>query len=554
MDNLNINALLKTYASKQLNKGYKLIGTHLYEDINGDLIYLRMRLKHPSGEKWIRPFHLDKNNLWVMKEPSFLRGKPLYKLPLLAKLSDETVYITEGETKVDALIALGFYATTSGSSNSATDANWDILKNTNVIIWPDKDKAGCKYAREVTEILSQLNCNVQWIDTDELNLPEGGDIIDWLQKNSAVNKNDIQNLKLISPLIQSQHNINYRIAADITIKPIDWLWEKRFAKGKISFISGDAGVGKSQLTANMAATITQGNDWPDQTKCNPGKVIFLSAEDNAEDTLVPRLMAAGADLKKIVIIDSVKRLIKNENSIEDLFDINADIPELANLLGSIQGVSAIFIDPITAYVGDIDDSKNTQVRATLAPLSKLAELHNISIICISHNNKSKNQSAIHRVAGSIAYVAASRAAYVVVKGKRNSPIRLFLPLKNNIGNDQTGLSYSIEECQVENGIISSRINWESSCVAISAEDALSDNNENEKDAVDEAKDFLAEILADSEQNAVDVYAEAEKVSISAASIKRARKELGIKSRKVKGIKNGNWCWSLPKKESTEEIC
>jgi len=133
-------------------------------------------------------------------------------------------------------------------------------------------------------------------------------------------------------------------------------------------------------------------------------------------------------------------------------------------------------------------------------------------------------------------------------------MRLFLPLKNNIGNDQTGLSYSIEECQVEHGIISSKINWESNCVTISAEEALSDINQNEKDAVDEAKDFLTEILADSEQNAAEVYAEAEKANISAASIKRARKELGIKSKKVKGIKNGNWCWSLPKKEPTEEIC
>ncbi|MBX3709425.1 MAG: AAA family ATPase [Gammaproteobacteria bacterium] len=411
MDNFNIHELLNTHASKQLNKGYKFIGTHLYEDTNGNLTYFRMRLKHPNGKKLIRPFHLDKNNFWVMKEPSFLKGKPLYKLPLLAKLSNETVYITEGELKVDALIALGFYATTSGSSNSAADANWDILKNKNIIIWPDKDKSGYKYACEVIEILNQLGCNVQWVDTDALNLPEGGDIIDWLQKNPAANKNDIQNLKLIHPLTQSTHNINYRIASDIIIKPIDWLWEKRFAKGKISFISGDAGVGKSQVTANMAATITQGNDWPDKTKCNSGKVIFLSAEDNAEDTLVPRLIAAGADLQKIVIIDSVKRLIRDGNSIEDLFDINADIPELTNLLRDIQDVSAIFIDPITAYVGDIDDSKNTQVIATLAPLSKLAELHNLRIICVSHNNKNKHQSAIHRVSGSIAYVAASLAAY-----------------------------------------------------------------------------------------------------------------------------------------------
>ncbi len=267
----------------------------------------------------------------------------------------------------------------------------------------------------------------------------------------------IQNIKNDIQSNSPKNLLNYRNAAEIQIKPINWLWNMRLAKGKISIISGDPGVGKSQLLANMASIISRGNSWPDQTRSDQGKVIFLSAEDSAEDTIVPRLTAAGANLHEIFIIDSVRVVDDTGNSTEQLFDLNADLLYLKEMLSKLPGVAAIFIDPITAYIGNVDDSKNSRIRAVLAPLTKLAEEHNIAIICISHNNKNDQYNAIYRIAGSIGYVAAARAAYVVLKDKTSDTTRLFLPLKNNLGNDKTGLSYRVEECDLGGGIIFRKI-------------------------------------------------------------------------------------------------
>ncbi len=100
--------------------------------------------------------------------------------------------------------------------------------------------------------------------------------------------------------------IVYRRCSDVIPKPILWLWPGRIARGKVSMLAGNPGLGKSQITANMAAIITTGGYWPvDRTHCDVGNVIFISAEDDAEDTIRPRLEAAGADLSRIFFLDAV---------------------------------------------------------------------------------------------------------------------------------------------------------------------------------------------------------------------------------------------------------
>src|SRR5262249_39274892 len=82
---------------------------------------------------------------------------------------------------------------------------------------------------------------------------------------------------------------------DVQAEPITWLWPGRIARGKLSLIAGDPGLGKSVLTTALASVVSRGSKWPDGTACEPGSVIFLSAEDDLADTIRPRLDAAGAD-------------------------------------------------------------------------------------------------------------------------------------------------------------------------------------------------------------------------------------------------------------------
>lgn len=339
--------------------------------------------------------------------------------------------------------------------------------------------------------------------------------------------------------------IIYSLASDIQMKPIDWLWKGRIAKGKVSMIAGNPGLGKSQLTANMAAIVSSLGVWPDESKCPKGSVIFLSAEDDASDTIVPRLKAAGAELKSVAIIEAVSNGYNSDGEIiPKHFNLASDIPYLDSMLNDLKDVALIIIDPITAYLGDTDSHRTSDVRALLAPLSRLAEKYNVAIVCVSHLNKGGNKEALMRITGSLGFVAAARAAFVVVKDQDNPAKRLFLPVKNNLGNDQTGLAFSIEPFHINGEIETSRINWSTEIITITADEALSPKDEpEEKSALDEAEEFLCDLLINGPVSSTQVQESAKNAGHAWATIRRAKSKLGITPQK-----NGKkeWFWELPK--------
>ncbi len=169
----------KSIAKPALRDGYKPQSLHAFTDTHGHATHWRIRLKHPdTGDKWIRPMRRDGDG-FLMTEPLFPDGKPLYRLHELMARNDESAIVCEGEYCCDALAKLGMLATTSGAANSALAADWRPLAGRSVVIWPDNDAAGLTYAREVTAKIIALNCEVETIDIARLDLPPKGDFIDW---------------------------------------------------------------------------------------------------------------------------------------------------------------------------------------------------------------------------------------------------------------------------------------------------------------------------------------------------------------------------------------
>ncbi len=425
MDNNSLKklarSLVEKLAVKQLASGYRPAGLHPYHDPQNNLLYFRIRLKHSeNGDKWIRPFHFDSSKQeHVMGEPNFPLGKPIYRLYEITKNSENEVWIFEGESCVEVAERIGLLATTSGSATSTSNTDWTSLQNRKVIIWPDNDKEGLQYSKDVTKKLTLLNCHIRYVDIKQLNLPQKGDIADWVRCNPHT---DIKKIPLIeaSPIdTGEQSKILYSKASDIEPAPINWLWQDHFARGKYSMIVGDPGLGKSQFTAYIAAVVTQGDTWPDGTRCNQeGSVIILSAEDDPACTIVPRLIAARAKLDQVNIIEAVKAGFDSRgNQILKQFDLITDVAELDKMLTTMQNVAAVIIDPISAYLGNTNSHNNSDVRSALTPVSKLAEKHNVAIICVSHLNKTNGGNAISRVSGSIAFTATSRATFAVIKDK-----------------------------------------------------------------------------------------------------------------------------------------
>lgn len=347
------------------------------------------------------------------------------------------------------------------------------------------------------------------------------------------------------------NGVSYRRLSDVEAEPIQWLWDKRIARGKLTILAGDPGLGKSQLTAYMAARVTNGADWPvENTQCPCGSVVFLSAEDDAADTIRPRLEAVGANLSKTFILDAVKCVDGDGKQYERGFDLKQDIQNLDTFLTNIGDTALVVIDPISAYLGGTDSHKNSDIRALLSPLSDMAAKHNVSVLGVTHLNKSQSKQALQRITGSLAFVAAARAAYVVAKDQDSPERRLLLPIKNNIGDDRTGFAFTIESVALSGDIHTSHVVFESDLITEQADEILSSDSERqEQGALEEAKEFLREVCIIG-RTANDVKKQARQAGISEATLNRAKGALGIKPKK-EGQK-GPWMWRLPDLEDVQD--
>lgn len=342
---------------------------------------------------------------------------------------------------------------------------------------------------------------------------------------------------------KSQDPLPTVLASEVQQRPVSWLWPGVIARGKLVMIAGEPGLGKSQLTASLASIVSSGGSWPVSTEiCDPGGALILSAEDDIADTIVPRLAAAGADLDRCRIL---KPDINPGDRLGALCDfrLDRDVPRLEAHLER-QPASLVIIDPISAYLGQVNSHNNAEVRGLLAPLSELASRYRSAIVCITHLNKGGGDSAMARVTGSGAFVAAARAAYMVVKDDEDDSRRLFLPLKNNIGDDKLGYSFTVEPVTLDSGISTSRIQWADVFSEKSVDDVMAGNRGAGGELAD-ACDWLCSELSGGPVHSSRIKTIAKQAMISEATLRRAKTKLGVKTYKERGNMQGQWSWCMP---------
>jgi putative DNA primase/helicase len=356
--------------------------------------------------------------------------------------------------------------------------------------------------------------------------------------------------------------LTHRKASEITPAQIDWLWEGVLPKGKLVLLAGKGGLGKSQVSLSIAAIVTTGGRFPGGDKpCEPGRAVILSAEDDAADTIVPRLKAVGANLDKIHILDDMKRDAANGRENERSFRLDTDISHLEEIFTEFQDIQLLILDPISSYLGSMDSHKNSQVRSLLAPLTQIAQRHAVTIVCITHLNKGDSTHASDRVMGSAAFVNAVRTGFIVTADKEDQGRRKLAPIKNNLALDRVGYAYRIKAATVthENEIFNvSKVAWESDSFEITADDALGQFEPTRGGSrFEAAKAFLLQALEAGPMRATDLEALAEEEGHALPTIRRARAKLGCLPDKTGGGFGAGeqyWEWSLPdpQKVITEE--
>jgi putative DNA primase/helicase len=493
----------------------RIVAEYPYADEKCKLLFQVVRYE-PKGFRQRRP---DGKGGWHWN----LNGvrRVLYRLPEV--LAEKSLLICEGEKDVETARTASFTATCNpGGAGKWRDEYSDTLRGKHVCIIVDADAPGRKHAQQVAQSLVGKVESLKVIE-----LPEAKDLGEWVTRGGTREAllELIRNAAEWKPTAETsnpQASAVLRCFSDIAAKPLRWLWPGRIPLGKLTLLIGDPGLGKSVLTVDVASRVTRSASFPDGATCESGSIIFLSAEDDAADTIRPRLDAAGATVSRVHILEAVHVTLTNGSLAEKPFNLETDIAALEGVLREHPDVRLIVIDPISAYLGGVDSHSNAEVRGILAPLAALAARFGVAVLCVTHLRKSAG-AAIYRAISSIAFAAAARAVWAVAPDPEDGDRRLLLAVKQNLSASAGGLAFRIE---AQNNM--PRLAWEPGAVALAANEVLG-NVDTQQDQSErrEAKEWLKDFLADGPVAVKKIQADAKAAGHSWITVRRAKQGLPV---------------------------
>ena len=285
------------------------------------------------------------------------------------------------------------------------------------------------------------------------------------------------------------------VASSVATEPSRGRWRRRLARGKLTILDGDPGLGKGHLTIDIAARKSSGRAFPGDAGVTqePGAVILISPEDDLSDTLRPRLEAAGANLDAVHILNTLaERDATTGRESERSVTIPRDLATIERLVTATKA-ELLIIDPI---MGALDPGVKTgvdsEVRAAVMPLKHLATRLGIAVLLVRHLNKSGGDKAIYRGGGSIAFTGICRLGLMLAEHPDNDGKRVLLPVKNNLSKEADGLAFALASDDPD-GV--AWVSWDREPVQISADDVLGNGGKDsgEARAVIAALRSLAEI-------------------------------------------------------------
>ena len=304
---------------------------------------------------------------------------------------------------------------------------------------------------------------------------------------------------------------------DFEVYSVSWLWYPFIPYGKVTIIQGDPGEGKTTLVLQIIARLTKGRSIIDKKELSPINVIYQTAEDGLADTIKPRLLSANADCSKVLVIDDrdtplTMRDVRLEQAI---VETNAKL---------------VVLDPIQGFLGaDVDMHRANEIRPIMKHISELAEKYKCAIVLIGHMNKCSVGKSAYRGLGSIDFQAAARSVLIVGRIKDEPEIRVVCQTKSSLAPEAKAVAFRLNE---EIGF-----EWIGE-LDITADDLISGTVKGTKKQA--AMDFLENLLEDGRMAQTEIIELARQKGISDKTLRNAKDELKIKSKRV----NNQWHWSF----------
>ena len=350
--------------------------------------------------------------------------------------------------------------------------------------------------------------------------------------SSPLFKNNFEALDLLRRYNESQkhtgHDSDLELIRADEIDPVSvrWLWKNYFPFGKLSLLTGDPGEGKSTFMLTIAAALTRGALLPfaePEEQMDPITVIYQTTEDDPEDTIIPRFIKAGGDRTKLFFIrEDKKRLTFSDERIREA------------ILRT--GAKLLILDPVSAYIGNVNMNAANEVRPQFSCLAQVAKDTGCAIVAISHMNKAEGLKALYRVTGSVDISGSVRSVMMLLRDPEEQDKRYFVQAKSNLSPLGAGIAFRISERGItfEEEIESTAEKlMKEFCTTTIGRPA---------DKTREAADFIQEMLSDNRPHpAAECEERLKDAGFKQGTIKKAKKSVNARSIKIGDL----WTWYLP---------
>jgi KaiC/GvpD/RAD55 family RecA-like ATPase len=323
--------------------------------------------------------------------------------------------------------------------------------------------------------------------------------------------------------MEEKREKNYRLInmEDVQAREVSWLWYPYIPYGKLTIVQGDPGEGKTTFILHLAALLTKGEPLPNEevdVQREPVNVIYQNAEDSLEDTIKPRLLEAGADCNRVLVID------------ESVDCLSMTDERLVRAIRET-GAKMVVLDPIQAYLGaDVDMHRANEIRPVMKLLGDIAEKYGCAILLIGHMNKASGNKVAYRGMGSIDFFAVARSVLLVgrIEGEPNT--RAVVQIKNNLAAFGHPKAFMLSE---------TGFRWLGD-YEITADEVLG-GIAPKANKLEQAKQMLRELAETTNMvQSNEIFEMADKQGISKRTLENAKKELGIRAKKI----NNSWYWEL----------
>ncbi len=318
----------------------------------------------------------------------------------------------------------------------------------------------------------------------------------------------------------------------------DWLWDQYLPAGAITVIDGDPGLGKSQLTIDLAARLSRGDAMPPNSATDGAfskrGTLILNAEDDPSRTLRPRLDAALADVGRIHLLREMSGFEGEETRPVSL---PLDLPAIEATIAA-KNIGLVVVDPWVAYLDSkLSMNSDADVRRCLGQVAVMAERTGVSVLLVRHLNKKSGSNAIYRGGGSIGITGAARAVFMVGQDPDDADGRILACVKANLAPEPPSLRFRIEAAGT-----TSRVVWGDSC-DVSAEDILGTGAKTRGGKLDQAKEIIEGILSGGPRGSNEVMEACTSEGIARSTYHKARKDLRVISEKTEY--QGQWMLTMP---------